>query len=148
MSTLGLAFGDKEVLLFHHPDDFDNHLFIGKDLFQLFMSEQGRYSRLWQNLPLDHHMPLYFLFLNIFGAGFYTHFTILPAIIVNVLTLLGLLCGFYLVTLQLFQKQNIACIGLLFFAFMERDAGAFFGNICSNVFALDYFGTLGNIIFY
>ena len=117
LATLGLAFGDKEVLLFHHPNDFDNHVFAGKDLFHTFMSVEDRYSRLWQNLPLDHHMPLYFILLNIFGTEFYTHFTILPVILVNVLSLIGLLLGFYLLAMRLFGKQEIALIGLLFLSF-------------------------------
>jgi hypothetical protein len=117
LATLGLAFGDKEVLLFHHPNDFDNHVFAGKDLFHTFMSVEDRYSRLWQNLPLDHHMPLYFILLNIFGTEFYTHFTILPVILVNALSLIGLLLGFYLSAMRLFGKQEIALIGLLFLSF-------------------------------
>ena len=118
LSTLGVAFGDKEVLLFHHPDEFDNKLFTGKELYNQFMSAQGRYGRLWENLPLDHQMPLYFVLLNIFGSDFYTHFTILPAIWVNGLSLIGALWGFYALAMRLFNKQEIATISLIFFAFM------------------------------
>lgn len=119
--SYGLANGANGVYLYHTPDEIDNKLLSG-DFFHkyLIQTEDSSFSKMWQNLAGDNHMPFYFVLLrtacSLFGAA---EFSIIPGIMVNVLVLIFSIIGFYKLSFLVFKDRETAYGLCILFSFLK-----------------------------
>ena len=115
--SFGTANGDNGVFLRYSAEEYDNQIFRQEDFRNYLLLQHTTFADMWGNLGLDTHMPLYFVFLRLFSLPFAPEFTILPAILLNVLIFIGFLFGIYRLFLTLFKDEEIALGGLMLCAF-------------------------------
>jgi len=87
-------------------------------LIYVFNNADARFLDMWQDLYLDVHLPFYFIALWPIKLLVNTNINfMLPAEILNVLALIGLLIGFYKLCLELFKNKEIALASVFLFMF-------------------------------
>ena len=115
--SFGTANGDNGVFLRYSAEEIDDRIFNQNDFKNYLLLQHSTFADMWHNLRLDTHMPMYFVLLRLFSLPFAPTFTLLPAILLNVLIFIGFLFGVYRLFLTLFKNENFALAGLMICAF-------------------------------
>ena len=93
-------------------------LFSRDYIIRMFNNRDATFMDMWQDLNLDVHLPFYFIALWPIKLLVNTNINfMLPAEILNVLALIGLLIGFYKLCLELFENKEIALASVFLFMF-------------------------------
>lgn len=118
--SYGLANGENGVYLFKDASEIDNKLLKG-DVFENYLTQRGNtsFSKMWDNLKYDNHMPLFFVLLRTINSFFPPIFTPYPGIISNVIILFILLLSFYKFSNFIFKDKEIALASTALLAFMD-----------------------------
>ena len=115
--SFGTANGDNGVFLRYSAEEIDDKIFNKNDFRNYLLLQHSTFADMWHNLRLDTHMPIYFVLLRLFSLPFAPEFTLLPAVLLNVLIFIGFLFGGYRLFLTLFKDEDIALAGLMLCAF-------------------------------
>ena len=118
LASFYVANGEKGMYYFEDKREANNTHLTG-DYFQALITQRGNssFALMWKNLPNDNHMPVYFVLLRGISCFFEPVFSIIPAVILNVLALIFLLYGFYYLLKRVFKNEEIAVAGTFWFAF-------------------------------
>lgn len=116
--SFGTANGDNGVFMRYAAEEYDNQFFTKEDFKNYLLLQHSTFADMWHNLRLDTHMPIYFVLLRLLSLPFAPEFSLLPAMILNVLVFILFLFGVYRLFVTLFQKKEIALAGVMFVAFL------------------------------
>lgn len=116
--SFGTANGDNGVFMRYSSEEYDNQFFYSHDFKNYLLLQNSSFADMWHRLRLDTHMPLYFVLLRLFSLPFAPEFSLVPAMLLNILSFVVFLFGVYRLLMTLFDSQRLAVVGLLIIAFM------------------------------
>lgn len=118
--SFGLANGVNGIYFYKDSAEIDNKSISGQQFSGFLTQQEGSsFSRTWENMANDNHMPLYFIMLRFVNSFFDPVFNIWPGILVNIFALAGLLSGFYYLARLIFHDETVALNSTALFMFFQ-----------------------------
>lgn len=119
--SFALANGENGVYLYHLTEEINDKVLSG-DVFRRYLTqgEHTSFAQMWQNLPSDNHMPVFFVLLRAVSCFFNPFvFSSVPGVILNIVILCGLIVSFYYLSKKVFKDDIVAylAVGLFMFSY-------------------------------